>query len=283
MTTTRVDPISEDIPAVLGVPFLNLLFRRLEEYPDWLEATWDAARPVLLSPGFDAAASFVRALASPPEHQIREAALAQETRESTAGQLLHRLTDAYLHVQPRLLLLAAGWADGVQASILNNGPAHGSDKLIEVHGAATTPRVWDPYADVPMVDPSTLPAETKGVLDQMATERRHPGIASYYRSVAALPGMLELVWSNLREYVKSPQYALRRAMIVDAAVDLSSRLGLPRSVVEPTNETMSRELGDLLQAWRDLQVPELALDTAFVRGTFDAAWSGWPTYGDCPP
>ncbi len=268
--STLWEDVRDDVPRSLGVPFVNLIFHELARHPAWLAATWTATHPVVKSPAFDAAASVLRALAAPadppPPLQLPPGPSAR-TSES-----LRRLTDAYNHVQPRLLLLTAGWADGLAA---------GREVAPPVRGAATPVGIVDPGADVPMVGPGTASPELTAQLEDIARRRGHPRVASYYRSLASLPGVLDAVWQLVQPRVRGEGHRALVAELSAAATDLARMVGIPgcAAAAAPADRD---HLGQLLTTWRDVQVPELLVDTAIIRAALAPGSSGWPPYSSSP-
>lgn len=265
-----IQDVIDDIPPALGVPFTNMLFHRLAEHPTWLVPTWSAARPLVTSPAFDAAASVLRALAAPTDPPAELDPSTSGSPEAPAS--LRRLTDAYTHVQPRLLLLAAGWAEGLATA---PGPAP------VPHGASTLPRVHDAGSGVAMFDPTDPQDDRSLLLQAMTAARRHPGVASYYRSVATLPGMLRAVWQVVEPRVCSAEYRSTVTSLSAVATALARLIDVPASAAEP-DPAHYEELSNVLTAWRDVQIPELLVDTATVRAALVPAASGWPPYSCAP-
>jgi len=278
----NVDDVLQDIPSVLGVPFLNLLFRRLSEYPAWLRESWHSVRPILLTPAFDAASSLLCAFAAPPQDYVDERYRDRlRTVSPEALDSMIRLTDAYAHVQPRLLLLAAGWEHGMRAIVSQHiEKTHRDEAEVRTLGTPTTPNIWDPEADVPMADLALMPPTVQLIIHQMATERRHPGLASYYRSVASLPGVLASTWESLRPYMRDSRYHDAKRQLGDLAAYLARSLGIDVTCARAIDSAETGELQALLVTWKNVQVPELTLDTACVRALLNPESSGWPPYAN---
>jgi hypothetical protein len=62
----RMQPVYEDIQQVLRVPFVNLIFRTLANYPDYLESAWQELRPLANSREFEKFADELRSHALLP-------------------------------------------------------------------------------------------------------------------------------------------------------------------------------------------------------------------------
>lgn len=114
----------------------------------------------------------------------------------------------------------------------------------------------------------------------MATERRHPGLASYYRSVASLPGVLAFTWEFLRPYTRDSRYHDAKQRLGELAAYLACSLGIDATCVRAIDSPEMGELQALLVTWKNVQVPELTLDTAFIRALLNPESSGWPPYAN---
>jgi hypothetical protein len=92
----RIKPIYEDIQTTLRVPVVNLIFRTLANYPEYLERAWAQLREIARSRMFEDAAD-----------ALRRKALWQPTPEPLdveAVQELRVFNDTIHYVLPKLLL-----------------------------------------------------------------------------------------------------------------------------------------------------------------------------------
>ncbi len=257
MSEGELSAVFADIPHVLGVPFLNLIFHRLAQWPDLLIELWAKSRHIILTREFARAATTLAGIAIPawPVHSIEQ----PPSMTAEAWRRAQQLTDAYRAVQPQLLLLVAGWAaspnDGVQMA-----PAMVTSSL------TTRPAPGRAYlgADVPMI--STVPDDPTVALlfEQMIVQRGHPGVSSYYRSMALWPPLLQAVWDLLQPRVLIGPYVQQVERLASAATAAASVLK-----IQPV-QSMSHYGGNttslrMLESWRDVQVPQLMLDTALVE------------------
>jgi hypothetical protein len=254
--TGAAGSVLDDIPRVLGVPNLNLIFQRLASWPDYLSEVWRRSRPLLGMEQFDEAADALHDLAaqgpritiSPP------CGLAQGDLDRAT-----RLTAMYAHVQPRLLLLMAGWTAGLEDRPLP--PA--SPPPAGCRGVAERASGFGKADDVPMIElPPADPAVAQ-TLERMIDRRNHPGVASYYRSLAQWPTLLVACWQALEPVVVAPEYSIRARDLAAAATTLATSLRLHEAAAVVTHD--APVLLPLLRSWRDIQVPHLMLDTCHIQ------------------
>jgi hypothetical protein len=256
---SAMEDIFIDVQEALGVPFTNLIFRNLASWPQVLAVLWRSARPIVLTSNFANQADRLRCMA------LRQpAALDFAWPPNLAPEEIERImrfTDAYIHVQPQLLLLVAGWARAVTGpGVLDGEESH---RLLDPREA---PGRGDPSVDIPMI---TVPPSDPFVGDLfrvMAEQRGHPGVASYYRGLAQWPSLLAECWRIVRPSLTEREQRTRD--LVKAADLAAIALGL-HSI--GTRLEQADSVGSMLQAWRDVQVPELMLDTARVKLSFPVA------------
>jgi hypothetical protein len=250
---TELAAVLNDIPAALGVPFVNLIFHRLAQWPTYLTQVWCRTRPLIETEEF---ASATRSLQDLVESAMPlEVAVPAEVTAASLSRAV-RLSDMYSHVQPQLLLLTAGWAAGLESrtSLPPPMPPAGS-------GRATKP-VFDEDSNVPMAALPPVDPQVAATFTDMVERRRHPGVASYYRSLAHWPALLTTCWRALESVTASPEYFRRARDLSTTATALAGRLGIRDAGAVPTTDTLA--VLELLRSWRDVQVPQLMLDTRLL-------------------
>lgn len=262
MGKSKLSAVLDDVPSTLGVPFVNLIFRRLAEWPELLTELWDRTRSIVLTIEFIDFAKALSDIAAPERHVAQiEWPRSMDINDVTRAW---QLTQAYVHVQPQLLLLVTGWTASGGGTLRPGG----DDILTEMVPAKLTPRPkpgrGSPTADVPMIAASPEDPKTALLFSQMMDQRRHPGIASYYRSLARWPPLLDASWRLLRPYVSTDAYAQKVERLTAVASKFALRLGLP-SVRDLDGSADNTDALELLDAWRDVQVPQLMLDTALIN------------------
>jgi hypothetical protein len=243
--------LATDIPYRLGVPFLNLIFKRLAEWPGYLRQVWLRSRDIVSTPEFAAAAEQLGRDADwPPMRSPLLPGLGE-----TDLRRARLLTASYAGVQPKLALLTAGWAAG-----LLKPPV---DLTAAVTAPAVPSGVIDPDVDVPMVELPPHDPRVAQLFEEMVTLRHHPGVASYYRSLAQWPALLEVCWRPLSHEVTSAAYRARAGRLAETATIMATDLGLVDAGAVDAGRA-GNKIVSLLDAWRDVQVPQLLLDTRYI-------------------
>lgn len=103
----------------------------------------------------------------------------------------------------------------------------------------------------------------------MARRRQQPGTADYYRRLATWPSLVAVCWEFLEPLTESVGYVERSVRLAAAATAAAASLGLAEAgAVGPADD---RELVELLTGWRDVQVPQLMLDTRILGRALAAA------------
>jgi len=201
----QVAEIYEDIRLVLGVPVVNLVYRRLAVEPELLVAVWRSLRPNLASRTADRAAGQLVALATPPVvTPLPAAALAAVGVDGDRARLARSTLDAYARANSRNLLGMHALLDGCRGT-----------------GASAEPiEAPPPTAVLPSVRPDALPAAARRLLREMsaALVGGEPPILvpSLLRHFATDPPLLALLWTALRPAAGSDLGARRDALALSA-------------------------------------------------------------------
>lgn len=262
-TDQELDALFDEIRRGLGVPFVNLIFHRLAVWPGYLAEVWQRSTPLLSTPDFTRAAEALRRLAAPP--RVVPIDLPADVSAADVNRV-RRLTDAYVYVQPKLLLLTAGWAAGLADEPLA--------ARIERGQASEPIRVFDERADVPTIDLPPTDPTVANLFQRMVERRTHPGVASYYRSLATWPTLMSACWQALEPLTASSQYSARARELSRTATALATSLGLREAGAVETSS--SAELRPLLEQWRDVQVPQLMFDTRHLQEALRSACPAGP-------
>jgi len=240
----RIKPIYDEIQQTLRVPIVNLIFRTLANYPDYLEAAWHELRPLVSTRAFEKSADGLRAralLAASPEPS--ELASAPDDLER-----LRSFNDSIHYVLPKLLLIATALAKThmehdveqpatdltIDLSSIPNGIAAGTGK-------------------VELVDPSKTDERIHSVFDSIKRRHSHSLVSSYYRGLANWPDFLEAAWETIGTRVGSDEYEAAKWNLIDTA-QLSVRRWPAVSVsIEPK---ALMEIAAILAAFRIKLIPE---------------------------
>jgi hypothetical protein len=217
--------IYRDIKAVLGVPMVNLLYRRLAVEPAALRWTWGTIRSAARAGEFARRASIL----SDPLSLLQQQAVQCETlrcigvgREAQAS--ISSVVAAYNCANPRNLIGTLMWA-----------------ALLEGKSPKTVPRpqralIASPaagFVDVvlpPMIGIDQMDANTAAVVRRLLKWRdpsQTPSVPSLYRHLANWPGFLALALIVLEPQFSSgaiaqAQHAVR-SMALSIAQDILSR------------------------------------------------------------
>lgn len=252
-------PTLNAIKKQLGVPFVNLIFHRLAAWPSYLSRVWQRSAHLVSTREFMVATEELRRLAQ-PGHAVQPIRISPTFASSADAYRIKRLTDAYVHVQPKLLLLTAGWAAGLAAE---PRPQRGRQVEVIQEWSAFYPEI-----DIPMINIPPDDGTVAKVFERMVEARAHPGVASYYRSLANWPTLVSVCWDALEPVTKSNNYLRQAAELSRTAGELASSLGLRDAGAFST--ASNAEIHKLLSQWKDIQVPQLMLDTRYLQAAFEA-------------
>jgi hypothetical protein len=256
----RIAPIYKDIQQSLRVPIVNLIFRTLANYPEYLEAAWRQVRPLACSRAFEQAADELRAQALPvPSPEPSD--LSISAPDDMEG--LHSFNDTIHYVLPKLLLIVTALAKtpveheaeepatslAIDLSTLPSGIAEGSGK-------------------VEMVDPNQADQRVRAVFESIKARHSHSLVSSYYRGLANWPDFLEAAWGTIEPRIGSDEYETRKHGLIEGA-RLHVRNWPPIAVrIEPT---ALAEIGAILAAFRTRFIPEMLLDVALIKSLLDGS------------
>ncbi len=207
-----------DIRDVLGVPVVNLIWRRLAFFPGALEWAWGAARPLYASGAADAAAAAIRARTPlpdlPPWPREMLAAVGHDDADRTA---ILRMLASYDRGN-RLNLAALG----ALLQALEGAPADGSAPAASASAARAA--VEGELPPIPAMD--ALSPEVQGQV--LALNRLGNSgdtvVASLYRHLAYWPGYLALAWVQLAALDRDGRLAAAIAGGAEAAREASAGL-----------------------------------------------------------
>ena len=213
--TGRAAALYADIRDVLGVPVVNLIWRRLAFFPGALEWAWGAVRPLYAGGAADAAAAAILARTPLPDLPPwpREMLPAMGLGEAESAAILHML--ASYDRGNRLNLAALG----ALLQALEGAPAGGS---LPVAGSAARAPVEGELPPIPAME--ALAPEVRGLVLRL-NELGNSGdnvVASLYRHLAYWPGYLALVWVQLAPLDRDGRLAATIAAGAEAAREASA-------------------------------------------------------------
>lgn len=248
----RMAPVYEDIQRSLRVPFVNLIFRVLANYPDWFVPAWQALGPVVRTHAFESAADRLRQLARLQDLPGRR------DIEIEDPDRLRAFNDTIHYVLPKLLLVA---------TLLDRMAAGGSDSRSgsEADGDTFPVGIAPGSTKVEMLDPEQASGLAADLFDRIKRRHGHPLVSSYFRALGQWPRLLESLWAELEPLVGSPAYEERKAELVERAEALSSKMPAPAS---PAGEA-GEDIRTLLAAFRRKFIPEMLIDVVAVKAMID--------------
>lgn len=257
--TGALSRLYEDTRQVLRVPFVNFIFRVLANDENYLVPEWDRVRPWARTMQFEHEANTIRSAALldpvPILAQADWAALGDLDR-------IHRFTDSIHYVLPKLLLLTTAMHERLCE------PHSGSTDDVDIIMDDLLPLgVAVDTLSLPMVDPEQADPDLRNLFDRIKTCHRHPGVATYYRSLGQWPAFLATVWDRIEPLVNTPAYDSCRHVVTQRAQDIVSTEA-PSSQPATSAENVD-DLRAVLSVFRFRLIPDLLLDATLVRVMLD--------------
>ena len=224
-----------DIRDVLGVPVVNLVWRRLAFFPGALEWAWGAVRPLYAGGAADAAAAEIRALTPLPDlppwpgSLLPAAGLDEADRAAVLSVLASYDRGNRLNLAALGALLAA----------LEGAPAGGA-----APAAVARAPVEGELPPLPAME-ALAPGVRELVLALNGLGNRGDTVvASLYRHLAHWPGYLALAWAQLapldRDGRLAATVAAGAAAAREASAGIAGGLALP---AEPPPAAVGEEVG----------------------------------------
>lgn len=258
----KIKPVYEDIQRTLRVPIVNLIFRTLANYPDYLVSLWEQLSPTLHTRAFEQAADSLRseALLKPvPE-------VPKKDLESTDNiDKLRAFNDTIHYVLPKLLLVTTAFefsTFGLDAGSGGNDAGSNSSATIPQGAAEGTTKVQ-------MVDPDKASDQVQRLFKAIKERHGHPLVSSYFRGLGNWPDFLEQTWHQLQPIVGTKAYEERKHKLVAQAESSTQQLAFPKLKQTMLNENQSAEARAILAAFRLKFIPEMLLDAALIKAMLD--------------
>ena len=264
--TGVVSRLYKDTRQVLRVPFVNFIFRALANYEDFLVPEWDRLRTWARTVRFEREADTIRSAAL-----LDPMPVLAEADWAALGALdrIRRFTDSIHYVLPKLLLLATAMHEQLcEPQPGSTGDAGSSmDDVLPLGVAADT-------LGITMVDPKQADPALRDLFHRIKACHRHPGIATYYRSLGQWPAFLEAIWDRIEPLVDTPAYDACRRLVIERAHDIvSTAAPSARSAgsgFDVPVET-AEDVRTVLSVFRFRLIPDLLLDVTLVRAMLDGS------------
>ena len=162
-----------------------------------------------------------------------------------AGKI-RAFTESIDYALPKLLIIAA---------LLELPPEAGG---VAPASSELPPRPAEGTEKIPMVDPATPDERLRALFDDVAERHGHPAVATYFRSLAQWPEVLERLWTALRPDVGGERFATARERLVAEAARLAADM--------PARPPRAPEaIGHALLFFRRRLIPDLMLDVQMAR------------------
>lgn len=257
----RIQAVYDDIQTTLRVPFVNLIFRTLANYPEYLEGAWKELSPGLRTQGFERAADRLRARALlEPGEKMPEAELSGIKDPDT----LRAFNDTIHHVLPKLLLVATAWDTSPPRGSLESGR--------DAAGANSAPiplGIAEGTTKVQMVNPEEATGRIHDLFQAVKERHGHPLVSSYYRALGNWPDFFVAVWARLEPRVGSPAYEQRKQLLVAEAQTAARALPGSGSADAALGAEEREEVRAILAAFRLKFIPEMLIDVAEIKAMLD--------------
>ena len=257
----QIRPIYEDIQRSLRVPIVNLIFRTLANYPDYLEHMWNELGPVFRTNAFEREAD-----------ALRKMALLEQVPDFSGVDLqsfgeiegLRGFNDTIFYVLPKLLLVTITFYKVSFGNLDGKGLPHADEQDLRIPlGAA------EGTTKVQMVSPEKASERVRELFTSIKEKHGHPLVSSYYRGLANWPHFLEEVWSRISPLVGSSSYEARKQELIEQALVGIQHL-MVSNIEKPTLPPEQRqEIRLKLMAFQHKFIPEMLLDAALIKALLD--------------
>ena len=258
----QIRSIYEDIQRTLRVPIVNLIFRTLANYPDYLEHMWKELSLIFRTNSFENEADALRKMAL-LEHVPDSSEVEWESLEEI--EQLRAFNDTIFYVLPKLLLVTTTF---YQASF---GNLSGKDlKHAKGHDLSALPLgAAEGTKKVQMVDPEKASERVTELFNSIKEKHGHPLVSSYYRGLANWPDFLEEAWSRIEPLVGSSAYEERKQELIKKAIAGVQNLPVSKIEKPEISGEQSQEIRKKLIAFQQKFIPEMLLDTALIKAMLD--------------
>ncbi len=258
----RLRPVYEDIQDTLRVPMVDSLFRILANYPDYLEHTWSAVRPIVRTLAFESAADELRTLTY-FEPVFKDHGLDWE--DLGYSDSIRAFNDTIHYVLPKLLLTAYAFeASRRTASVRDRISTLGVAAEIKAGIAPGTTRLQ-------MIDPHQASGQVVDLFDSIKQRHNLPLISSYYRGLGLWPDFLKEVWQKIEPLVGGFRFEERKKVIIAGAEVRIRDLPLAGTNAVRLDEKDETDIQDIIAAFRLKFIPEMMIDVAMVKSMLDGA------------
>lgn len=257
----RVGLVYKDIQWTLRVPFVNLIFRSLANYPDYLEPAWAELSSILRTQAFERVADEVRAVALldsvPPMPNVDWERLEDLEKIRAFNNTIH-------YVLPKLLLIVTAWDE------MSLGHSTGDEHRNGAEGTSAIPLgVAEGTTKVQMVAANEADERVRELFERIKVRHGHPLVSSYYRALGNWPEFLQTVWEWLEPLVGSPSYEESKDAVIRRAHHGMQTLPVAGFSELDLNEKQRAEIRSILVAFRLKFIPEMLVDVTLIKALLD--------------
>lgn len=256
----QIRPVYEDIQRTLRVPVVNLIFRILANYPDYLEPMWKGLSPAFRTSAFEKKADSLRGKAL-----LEQVPLSSEGNWESLGEMerLRAFNDTIHYVLPKLLLITTVFYEASFGKMWEKEGKLDQDK--EGKFAEIPLGVAEGTTTVQMVNPEKASAHLRSLFASIKEKHGHSVVTSYYRGIANWPDFLQEAWSRLQPIVGSSIYEERKQDLIDQALADIQDLPIPKIEKPIMKEEESSEIKQILSAFQHKLIPEMLLDIILIK------------------
>ena len=261
--------VYDEIRRALRSPNVNLVYRLLASYPDYLAAAWAQIGPNLASRYVEREAERLRGVSAldvgPAGGQLRRELPALGL---SAGDLarIQDIIDLFNYANPKNLIVVVALR-----LALEGRPIPGTN---DAEGGRPVPSGPLPDIEVRLLDARSIAPEARAVLAEILAAHQAGAMPSVYRALANWPAFLRLAWQAVRPFVAGPEFAARVPTLIGeaerSALDLPYRVDLSRAEVERlAGPKATAIIGDVLQQFGTLMIPAMTVEIHTLEALLD--------------
>jgi hypothetical protein len=270
----EVARLYDDIRRALRSPNVNLVYRLLASYPEYLAAAWAQIGPNLASRYLEHQAERLRTLVAldvglaTGRFRRELSALGLSDDELTR---IRGIIDLFNYANPKNLIVVTALRLALDGRAI---PGSG-----EAEGGQPVPSGPVPDVGVRLADARSALGEAQPVLAEILAAHAASGaMPSVYRALANWPSFLRLSWDAVRPYVDQPDFAARVQRLIGeaerAALGLPHPVGLSRA---QTEQLVGRDgaavVGGILRRFGTVMIPAMTVEIHTLKALLDGPGS----------
>lgn len=193
--TPVIKRVYGDITSALRVPIVDLVFRVLATYPDYLQLAWRQIQPNVQTVYFERRADTIRAAAVEGV-----TAIAGSAPPALPDPAIADVLRVFHYVNPKLLIALTAIRAGT------NGQYPKLEELPRDDKRQIPTGMPEGMPAITLVDPAIAPDEVRAVFDDIRATLGTDVLNSEYRALAQWPGYLVDSWQALKPVIATPEY-----------------------------------------------------------------------------